>query len=258
MSTTRCCNPRILNSPEDKPKPKSSSATSSSKMPARSFHSYDHPPPPGPFNETERAILSAAYAHVPQHGFTSEALALGARDAGYLDISTNLLPNGSFDLIRWHLVTRRDALVQKSKELEAAGMRTGDKVFALTWERLMGNRDVLVQWQEALAIMAQPSYVPASLKELAQLVDDIWFLSGDTAVDPSWYTKRASLSAIYVGAELFMTNDRSPDFADTRAFLRRRFDEVGEFGSALGSVGEWLSFTASAGVNVLRSKGAPI
>lgn len=106
--------------------------------------------------------------------------------------------------------------------------------------------------------MAQPSYVPASLEELAQLVDDIWFLAGDTSVDHSWYTKRASLSAVYVAAELFMTTDTSPGFADTRDFLRRRFDEVGEFGSALSAVGEWLSFTASAGVNVLRSKGAPI
>jgi len=106
--------------------------------------------------------------------------------------------------------------------------------------------------------MAQPSYVPASVKELAQLADDIWYLAGDTSVDPSWYAKRASLSAVYVSAELFMTNDHSHGFADTRAFLRRRFDEVGEFGSALGAVGEWLSFTAGAGVNVLRSKGAPI
>lgn len=106
--------------------------------------------------------------------------------------------------------------------------------------------------------MAQPSHVPASVGELAQLADDIWFLAGDTSVDPSWYAKRASLSAVYVSAELFMTNDASPGFAETRAFLRRRFDEVGEFGSALGAVGEWLSFTAGAGVNVLRSKGAPI
>ena len=106
--------------------------------------------------------------------------------------------------------------------------------------------------------MAQPTYVPASVKELAQLADDIWFLAGDTSVDPSWYTKRASLSAVYVSAELFMTNDRSPGFADTEAFLRRRFDEVGQFGGAARSLGEWLSFTASAGVNVLRSKGASI
>jgi rpsU-divergently transcribed protein len=45
--------------------------------------------------------------------------------------------------------------------------------------------------------MAQPSYVPTSIAELARLSDEIWFLAGDTSVDSSWYTKRASLSMIY-------------------------------------------------------------
>jgi ubiquinone biosynthesis protein COQ9 len=106
--------------------------------------------------------------------------------------------------------------------------------------------------------MAQPAYAPASLKELAMLADEIWFLAGDQSVDPSWYTKRATLSAIYASTELFMTNDHSAGFKDTRAFLRRRIEETGELGSAVRSVGQWLSFTASAGVNVLRSKGVPI
>ena len=45
--------------------------------------------------------------------------------------------------------------------------------------------------------MAQPSYLPTSIAELARLSDEIWFLAGDTSVDTSWYTKRASLSMIY-------------------------------------------------------------
>lgn len=106
--------------------------------------------------------------------------------------------------------------------------------------------------------MAQPTYVPASVKELAQLADEIWYLAGDVSVDPTWYTKRASLSAIYAAAELFMTNDHSAGFSETRNFLRRRLEEAGEIGDATRSVREWLSFTASAGVNVLRSKGVPI
>lgn len=106
--------------------------------------------------------------------------------------------------------------------------------------------------------MAQPSYVPDSLKELAKLSDEIWFLVGDTAVDPSWYTKRASLSAVYASTELFMTNDRSEAFAETRKFLRRRLDEVQEVGGTMRSVGQWVGFTASAGLNVLRSKGMPV
>lgn len=106
--------------------------------------------------------------------------------------------------------------------------------------------------------MAQPSYVPESLKELAKLSDEVWFLVGDTAVDPSWYTKRASLSAVYASTELFMTTDRSEGFTETRKFLRRRLGEVQEFGGTLRSVGQWVGFTASAGLNVLRSKGMQI
>ncbi|CAK7568211.1 MAG: Ubiquinone biosynthesis protein coq9, mitochondrial [Sporothrix epigloea] len=111
----------------------------------------------------------------------------------------------------------------------------------------------------ALAIMAQPSHVPASLRELALLADEIWALAGDTAVDPTWYTKRAAVSAIYASSELFMTTDNSgPDFPATREFLERRFRESSELGGYVRSVGEWLGFAASASVNVLRSKGVNI
>ncbi len=106
--------------------------------------------------------------------------------------------------------------------------------------------------------MAQPSFVPPSLKELALLSDEIWFLAGDTSVDPSWYTKRATLSMIYASSELFMTNDKSADFQETRQFLIRRLEEVKQLGGIAGSVGQWVGFTANAGINVLRSKGVRI
>ncbi len=106
--------------------------------------------------------------------------------------------------------------------------------------------------------MAQPAYIPPSLHELSLLSDEIWYLSGDTSVDSSWYTKRASLSAIYASTELFMTTDKSPNYNDTREFLDRRFRDVQVVGSALENMGQWVGFTASAGLNVLRSKGVRI
>ncbi|KAI1277794.1 ubiquinone biosynthesis protein COQ9 [Xylaria sp. FL0933] len=230
----------------------------------RRFHSYDHPAPAGPFNASEQAILAAAYKHVPEHGFTQRALALGARDAGYLDISTNLVPEGPFSLIRYHLVTQREALAPRrdaifSEDDDAKNLTTVPaRVERLTWERLLGNREVNHRWQEALAVMAQPSHIPASLHELALLADEIHFQAGDTSVDPTWYTKRGGLSMIYASSELFMTNDCSPGFGDTRAFLQRRLAEGGTLSSAVGSATQWLGFTASAGVNVLRSKGVRI
>lgn len=227
----------------------------------RSFHSYDHPPSAGSFGATETTILKAAYKHVPEHGFTHRALSMGAKDAGLLDISASALPEGPFALIRYHLVTSREALAEKSRDLfegDHAPGGVGGKVRALTWERLLLNRDVISRWQEALAIMAQPSYVPASLSELAKLSDEIWFLAGDISVDPTWYTKRATLSMIYSSSELFMTNDHSPNFRETGDFLDRRLEEVKTVGGAVGAVGQWVGFTASAGINVLRSKGVRI
>ena len=106
--------------------------------------------------------------------------------------------------------------------------------------------------------MAQPSYVPASLSELAKLADEIWFLAGDQSVDTSWYTKRATLSAVYSATEVYMTQDKSVDFKETEQFLDQRLDEVTRLGGILGGLGEWLNYTGHSTVNVLRSKGVRI
>jgi len=117
------------------------------------YHSYDHPSPP-PFPPTESAILSASLAHVPEHGFTTAALKLGARDAGYLDVSTNLLPRGVFDLVNYHLVTQRLALKERVQFPTADGeqgnkrMGVGSKVRTLTLARLHANAPILHRWQE--------------------------------------------------------------------------------------------------------------
>ncbi|GME24322.1 Ubiquinone biosynthesis protein COQ9 [Neofusicoccum parvum] len=226
------------------------------------YHSYEHAQP-APYPSAESAILSAALSHVPTHGFTNTALQLGARDSGYLVASTNLFPRGSYDLIQYHLATRRLALrdaVQFPQDGDNSGKRlgTGARVRLLTLERLRANAPVVHRWQEALAIMAQPTYVPDSLAELAKLADEIWFLAGDTSVDSSWYTKRASLSAIYSASEVFMTQDQSTDFKDTERFLDSRLEDLRKIGGATSALSEWLDYTGHSVVNVLRSKGMRI
>ncbi|KAL8345741.1 hypothetical protein RB601_005677 [Gaeumannomyces tritici] len=223
-----------------------------------------------PFSATEAAILAAAYAHVPAHGFTARALALGARDAGYPPVSAaaGALSDPGRALVRWHLAAARALLAERARELSPtaaaapAAAVTQDEVNAraeaLAWERLLLNAPVIGRWQEAQAIMAQPTFAPECIGALAALADDVWALAGDAAVDPTWYAKRAALSAVYASAELYMTADRSEGFRETREFLRRRFAETAELGRAAQSVGQWLGFTAAAGLNVLRSKGVNI
>lgn len=229
------------------------------QQPARAlYHSYEHSPAP-PYPESETKILSSALTHVPTHGFTQEALNLGARDAGYLDISTNLFRKGAFDLILYYLVTQRLALANRVQFPDTT-TGVGLKVRSLTMSRLRANGEagVVPHWTGALGHMSLAENIPASLRELAKLSDEIWFLAGDKAVDASWYTKRATLSSVYAAAEMYQTQDQSTDFKDTEAFLDRRLEEVRVMGSAVGGTMQWAGFQAGAVVNLLRSKGMRI
>jgi ubiquinone biosynthesis protein COQ9 len=221
------------------------------------YHSYEHTEPP-PYRETESKILSTALTYVPVHGFTQEALTLAARDTGYLDISTNLFPKGAYDIVLYHLVTQRLALKNRIHFPENYGV--GRRVRSLILERLRANAEagVVGRWQEALGLMSLAENLRPSLKELALLSDEMWFLAGDVSVDSSWYTKRASLSGIYAATEMFQTTDQSTEFRDTEEFLDRRLEELRTVGSAASGTLEWVGFQAGAVVNLLRSKGMRI
>ena len=52
-------------------------------------------------------------------------------------------------------------------------------------------------YSKALAVMSLSQNVAGSVAELARLADEMWYLAGDKSVDFSWYTKRATLSAVY-------------------------------------------------------------
>lgn len=131
---------------------------------------------------------------------------------------------------------------------------------SLVLARLQANIDagIVPRWTDALGLMSLAENIPASMKELGLLSDEIWFLAGDTSVDSSWYTKRGTLSAVYAATEVFQTKDQSSEFRDTEAFLDRRLEEVRVLGSAVGGTMEWMGFQAGAVVNLMRSKGVRI
>ena len=51
--------------------------------------------------------------------------------------------------------------------------------------------------------------------------------AGDTSADFSWYTRRASLGAIYAATLAYWLRDDSPDLAAAMGFLDRRLADLG-------------------------------
>lgn len=127
----------------------------------RSYHSALHPRlPDHEYTNSQTAILTAALSHVQAHGFTAKALTLGARDAGFLDVSVQLLPRGEFDLILFWLASRRGLLrgkveegglfrriaAEKGKDVHELSVE--ERVRGLLLERLRMNGDVKDVWQD--------------------------------------------------------------------------------------------------------------
>ncbi len=86
--------------------------------------------------------------------------------------------------------------------------------------------------RRALAIMAMPQNVASALKLGWHSADAMWRLAGDTSTDLNYYSKRATLAAIYAATVLAFVNDRSDGKVDSHAFLDRRIDEVMRFEKA--------------------------
>jgi ubiquinone biosynthesis protein COQ9 len=228
----------------------------------RCYHSQFHPPlPTHEYTNSQTAILSAALKHIPDHGFTKQALMLGARDMGFLDVSIQLFSRQEMDLIVFWLASRRGLLRSKVENGLFEGkeqLGVDEKIKTLVLERLKMNNEIIHRWQDALALMSFPSNIPLSLSELHSLSSDILYLAGDASIDASWYTKRLSLSTLYASSEVIMTRDSSPDFSFTEGFVERRFQDNGAIGDKVGGVKSYLGFMAGTAVGLGRSWGLKI
>lgn len=125
----------------------------------RFFYTVQHSAPEPRYKTIDGEILKAAFTHVPKHGFSKTALLEGSRDLGYPDISTNLFSSGAFDLVKYHLVTQRQQLAQKTdfvKLQETLGRAATpmEKLRLTLITRLKGNEPVIQHWTEVLPYSA--------------------------------------------------------------------------------------------------------
>lgn len=104
-------------------------------QPTRSYHSsHQHTLPTHEYTNSQTTILTAALEHVPEHGFTQQALTLGARDTGFLDVSIQLLPRGEFDLVLFWLASRRGLLRGRVENGTVFGQGQGQEQGEGKWE----------------------------------------------------------------------------------------------------------------------------
>jgi ubiquinone biosynthesis protein COQ9 len=192
--------------------------------------------------QAKDALLAAILPDVPFDGWTEAALARAGDRVG-LDPGElrGLCPGGPRDLVAWfsrwadretlRALEARDLSALKVHERIAAGVET--RLGVLTPHREAVRR--------SLALLTAPQNLALGAKLLYDAVDAIWYAAGDTSTDFNFYTKRALLGGVYGATTLYWLDDRSPDSADTLAFLHRRLRDVMTIPKATERMRTWAA-----------------
>jgi ubiquinone biosynthesis protein COQ9 len=179
-------------------------------------------------DETRDRLLDAALAHVPFDGWSSRTLHAAAADAGVdAGLARALFPRGGVDLaLAYH--ARGDAeMVARLQAIDLSALRFRDRIAAAVRARLELADQELVR--RGTTLFSLPMHAGDGARAIWGTADRIWTALGDTSQDVNWYTKRATLSAVYGTTVLYWLGDSSPGQQATWEFLDRRIDNVMQF-----------------------------
>ncbi|UXU75446.1 MULTISPECIES: COQ9 family protein [unclassified Paracoccus (in: a-proteobacteria)] len=179
--------------------------------------------------EERERLIQAALAHVVFEGMGDRAIVEGARDIGISpDLARVYLPRGGADLAAaYH--RQGDAALRQWLASDPPQGRMRERVAQAVMHRLgLSDRELA---RAGASVLALPQHAGLGARLVWETADAIWEGLGDISQDVNWYSKRATLSAVYGATALYWLGDESPDLADTRAFLDRRLDGVMRFES---------------------------
>jgi ubiquinone biosynthesis protein COQ9 len=176
-------------------------------------------------------LYEATLGHVAFDGWTAKALRAGAKSAGAsaADIA-RAFPGGAHDLLDFHLQDADRKMIAAMRGGRVRRMKLGERVAFALRSRLEAAEPHREAVRRALIALALPSHARIAARGLMRTVDAIWREAGDRSTDFSYYTKRASLAAIYTATLLFWLDDDSEGRQATWDFLERRLAGIARIG----------------------------
>lgn len=173
------------------------------------------------------AAVRAALPHVPALGWTRAALRAGLKDLGQDPLEVEwLFARGAIEALEaWCDLADRE-MEAAARAADVSALRIPDRirrVVTLRLEQVEPHREAV---RRALALQALPWNLASALRTVARTADSMWAAAGDTSADFSWYTRRATLAAVYGATLAYWLQDEEPGFPATRAFLDRRLRDL--------------------------------
>ncbi|TCL00525.1 ubiquinone biosynthesis protein COQ9 [Shimia isoporae] len=182
-----------------------------------------------PQTDLKTRLLEAAEMHVPFDGWSEATYAAAVTESGVdPTVARAICPRGAVDLaVAYHL--RGDSqMVAAMAEADLDAMKIREKITFAVRKRLelCTDREVV---RRGTTLFSLPQHAAQGAQLIWGTCDAIWIAIGDTSRDFNWYTKRATLSAVYGSTVLYWLGDDSEGQAATWAFLDRRIENVMQF-----------------------------
>jgi ubiquinone biosynthesis protein COQ9 len=181
-------------------------------------------------SEDRDQAIRAALPHVPALGWTRAALAAGLADIGRDPLEQDwLFPRGPVEAVEaWCDLADREMAAQAVAE-DLASLKIPRRIRRVVLIRLEQAAPQREAVRRALGLQSLPWNLASAARTVARTADAMWAAAGDTSADFSWYTRRATLAAIYGATLAFWLQDESEGHAATRAFLDRRLAGLARF-----------------------------
>lgn len=181
-------------------------------------------------DELRAGLAARLPAYAVFEGWSEAALAEAAAELGVpADRAMVCFPGGAIDMIDAWFAEIDRKMVENLAAQGVATMKIRDRIRAALIARLDEASRYPDALRRAMAVLGQPGNAARTGKLGWRASDAMWRAGGDTSVDFAWYTKRATLTAVYAATLMAWMDDDSEGFADTRAFLDRRIDDVMSF-----------------------------
>lgn len=193
-------------------------------------------PQPDPANPDLRSrLLDAALPHIAFDGWSEETFRRACDDAGVSrDLGRLTCPRGAVDLAVAYHRRGDQRMIARLNEADLTGLRFSEKVARAVRFRIeAGDREAV---RRGSTLFALPQHARTGTGLIWDTADAIWTALGDSSEDLNWYTKRATLSAVYGSTVLFWLGDDSLDHAATWDFLDRRIENVMQFEKVKGKL----------------------
>ena len=178
-------------------------------------------------NNQHEKLLEAILPHVVFDGWSETSFNAACADLNLTAEDAKLLcPRGAIDLAQAFHRAGDAAMVQAMSDADLSGFRYSEKVAQALKFRVAAMSEHREAVRRASSLFALPQNTGEGAKLIWETADHVWKALGDTSEDVNWYTKRATLSAVWAAVVLFWLGDESEDSVSTSAFIDRRIEDV--------------------------------